>query len=172
MPDDTCRTADDKCEVSQGRIVGHDSNRVIDDSTNDKIGILFHEGTGAADRPCQVACDRHSLPCSLKTPQKAPTKPIRNQRKACCRWQLGHQRPSRRVANEADPRQVVRFPTTLATSRSTRLRRQARATGELGAANVVLSFEQFLRMGDLVRGWYGPSLGLAVLFAPCYDCLS
>jgi hypothetical protein len=53
------------------------------------------------------------------------------------------------------PRRVVRFPTTLATIRSTRSRRQARATGELGAANVVLSFEQFLRMGDLVRGWCG-----------------
>ena len=36
-------------EVSQGRIVGHDSIRVIDDSTNDKIGILSHEGMDAAD---------------------------------------------------------------------------------------------------------------------------
>src|SRR5271157_3951115 len=72
MADDKRRIADDKCEVSQGRIVGHDSNRVIDDSTNDKIGILSHERRSAADRPCQVACDRHSLPCSLKTPQKVP----------------------------------------------------------------------------------------------------
>jgi hypothetical protein len=29
------------------------------------------EEAGAADRPCQVACDRHSLPCSLTMPQKA-----------------------------------------------------------------------------------------------------
>ncbi|MBV8312237.1 MAG: hypothetical protein JO344_17795 [Planctomycetaceae bacterium] len=70
------------------------------------------------------------------------------------------------MANEPIRGRVVQFPTTLATIRSTRSRRHARATGGLGAANVVLSFEQFLRMGDLVRGWYGPSLGLAVLFAP------
>jgi hypothetical protein len=75
-------------------------------------------------------------------------------------------RAPQKAPNEADPRRVVRFSTTLATIRSTRSRRQARATGELGAANVVLSFEQFLRIGDLVRGWHGPSLGLAVLFAP------
>jgi len=30
-------------EVSHGRIVGHDSNRVIDDSTNDKIGMMCME---------------------------------------------------------------------------------------------------------------------------------
>ena len=74
--------------------------------------------------------------------KRRQTKPHRNQRKACYRWRLSHRRPSLRVANEADPRRVVRFPTTLATIRSTRSRRQARATGELGAANVVLSFEQ------------------------------
>ena len=42
-------------EVSQGRIVGQDSNRVIDDSTNDTIGILSHEGMDATDRPYQGA---------------------------------------------------------------------------------------------------------------------
>jgi hypothetical protein len=79
MADDKCRMADEKpavnsggcvegessepmSEVSQGRIVGHDTNRVIDDSKNDKNGILSHEGTDAADRPCQGACVRHSLP--------------------------------------------------------------------------------------------------------------
>jgi hypothetical protein len=89
MADDTCRMADDRCEVrsggcgegesgeptpevSQGRIVGYDSNRVIDDSMNDKIGILSHEETDAAERPCQGAGDRQSLPGGLKTPQKAP----------------------------------------------------------------------------------------------------
>jgi len=57
MASHECRVAEDGCEmrsggcgdgerskptqgVSQGPIVGHDSNRVIDDSTNDKIGIL------------------------------------------------------------------------------------------------------------------------------------
>ncbi len=72
MADDKRRMADDKCEVSQGRIVGHDSNRVIDDSKNDKNGILSHEETDAADRPCQGACVRQSLPGGVKTSQKTP----------------------------------------------------------------------------------------------------
>src|SRR5271157_6047845 len=88
MADGRGRMADDRCEVrsggcgegesgeptpevSQGRIVGYDSNRVIDDSMNDNIGILSHEGTDAADRPCQGVGDRQSLPGGLKTPQKA-----------------------------------------------------------------------------------------------------
>ena len=83
---DGCRTGDDRCEVrsggcgdgesgqptpevNQGRIVGHDSNRVIDDSTNDTIGILSHEGMDATDRPYQGACDRQSLPSGVKTPE-------------------------------------------------------------------------------------------------------
>jgi hypothetical protein len=83
MADDGCRTGNDGCEVrsggcgdgesdqptpevSQGRIVGHDSNRVIDDSTNDKIGILSHKGMDATDRPYQGACDRQSLPSGVK----------------------------------------------------------------------------------------------------------
>ena len=40
-------------EVIQGPIVGQDSNRVIDDSTNDTVGILAYEGTDATDRPKQ-----------------------------------------------------------------------------------------------------------------------
>src|SRR5271157_5159725 len=88
MADGGCRMADDKpavnsggCvegessesmpEVSQGRILGHDSNRVIDDSTNDKIGILSHEGMDATDRPYQGACDRQSLPSGVKTRENA-----------------------------------------------------------------------------------------------------
>ena len=59
-------------EVSQGLIVGYDSNRVIDHTTNDKIGILSHEGMDAADQPCRDDCDRQSLPTGLKTPQNAP----------------------------------------------------------------------------------------------------
>ena len=86
MADDGCRTADDGCEVrsggcgdgesgqptpevSQGRIVGQDSNRVIDDSTNDTIGILSHEGMDATGRPYQGDCDRQSLPSGVKTPE-------------------------------------------------------------------------------------------------------
>ena len=54
---------------SSGPIVGHDSNRVIDDSTNDKIGILSHEGMDATDRPYLGACDRQSLPSGVKIPE-------------------------------------------------------------------------------------------------------
>ena len=70
MADDRGQMVDDGCEVrsggcgdgesgetmpegSQSPIVGYDSNRVIDDSMNDKIGILSHEGTDATDRPYQ-----------------------------------------------------------------------------------------------------------------------
>ena len=66
MADDGCKVRSGGCddgesgetmpEVSQGRIVGHDSDRVIDDSTNDKIGILSHEGMDATDRPYLGAC--------------------------------------------------------------------------------------------------------------------
>ena len=86
MVDDGCRTGDDGCEVrlggcgdgesgqptpevSQGPIVGLDSDRVIDDSTNDTIGILSHEGTDATDRPYLGGCDRQSPPSSVKTPE-------------------------------------------------------------------------------------------------------
>ena len=61
-------------EVSQGRIVGYDSNRVIEHTTYDKNGILSHEGTGAADRPCQGDCLRQSrrsvFPNNLIAPDK------------------------------------------------------------------------------------------------------
>ena len=78
MPDDACEVRSAGCgdgqdgettpEVSQSPIVGYDSNRVIDDSTNDTIGILSYEGTDATDRPYQGACDRRqSLPSGVKT---------------------------------------------------------------------------------------------------------
>ena len=78
MADDACEVRSGWCddgqdgetmpEVSQGRIEGHDSNRVIDDSTNDTIGTLSYEGTDATDRPYQGACDRRqSLPSGVKT---------------------------------------------------------------------------------------------------------
>ena len=79
MADDGCKVRSGGCddgesgqptpEVSQGQIVGLDSNRVIDDSTNDKIGILSHEGIDATDRPYLGACDRQSLPSGVKIPE-------------------------------------------------------------------------------------------------------
>ncbi len=94
MADDECQMADDECQVAEGElqvaggcdegqssepmtegssgpIVGHDSNRVIADSTTDKIGILSHEGTDATDRQYQGACDRQSLPSGVKTRENA-----------------------------------------------------------------------------------------------------
>jgi hypothetical protein len=91
MTDGGCRTGDEGCEVSSGgcgdgqsgettpevsqsRIVGYDSNRVIDDSTNDKNGILSHEGTHAAGQPGQGDGFGQCLPDEVTTPQKAPNK--------------------------------------------------------------------------------------------------
>ena len=59
---------------SSGPIVGYDSDRVIDDSTNNKIGILSHEGTDATDRPYQGDCDRQSVLSGVKTREKVQNK--------------------------------------------------------------------------------------------------
>jgi hypothetical protein len=86
--DDECRMADDGCQMandegqssgpltedSSDPVVGHDSNRVIDDSTNDKIGILSHEGAHAAGQPGQGDGAGQCLPDGVTTPQKAPNK--------------------------------------------------------------------------------------------------
>ena len=79
MADDGCEVRSGGCgdgqdgetmpEVSQGRIVGLDSDRVIDDSTNDTIGIVSHEGMDATDRPYLGTCDRQSLPSGVKMPE-------------------------------------------------------------------------------------------------------
>jgi hypothetical protein len=71
MADDECQMADDECrmaegcdgernnepmtEESSGPVVGYDSNRVIDDSANDKIGILSHHGAHPAEQPGEGA---------------------------------------------------------------------------------------------------------------------
>ncbi len=90
MAEDEWQMANDECQVAEGEpqeaggcdegqssepmtegwaglVVGYDSNRVIDDSANDKMGILSHEGTDATDRPYQGAGDRQSLPAGVKT---------------------------------------------------------------------------------------------------------
>jgi len=91
MADDGCRMADDACElrsggcgggqdgetmpeVSQGPIVGHDSQRVTEDATDDKIGTLSHEGAHAAGQPGQGDGVGQCLPDDVTTPQKAPNK--------------------------------------------------------------------------------------------------
>jgi len=82
MADEQCEVMSGGCdegessepipELSLGRVGGQDSNRVIDDSTKDKIGVLSHGGTDAADRPGQSDGVRQSLPGGVKMPQKAP----------------------------------------------------------------------------------------------------
>jgi hypothetical protein len=61
-------------EGSSGPFVGHDSNRVIDDSTNDKNGILSHEAAHAAGQPGQGDGVGQCLLDNVTTPQKAPKK--------------------------------------------------------------------------------------------------
>jgi len=86
MADDQSEVESDGCdagkssepmpEQSLGRVAGHNSHRVIENSTNDKIGILSHggTGTGATDRPGQGDDAGQCLPDDVKTPQKAPHK--------------------------------------------------------------------------------------------------
>ncbi|HMF38782.1 MAG TPA: hypothetical protein VKF17_19240, partial [Isosphaeraceae bacterium] len=82
MADEPCEVGASGCDEGQssepmavgssGPVVGHNCDAVIDDSTNDKIGLLSHEGTDPTDRPGRSAGVRQSLPCGVKTPQKAP----------------------------------------------------------------------------------------------------
>ncbi len=98
MADDEWQMADDECQVAEGElqleaggcdegqssepmtegcsgpVVGHGSNRVIDGSTNDKNGILSHEGAHAAGQPGQGDGAAQCLPDDVATPQKAPNK--------------------------------------------------------------------------------------------------
>jgi len=89
MADDECQVADEQCEVesggcderessepmaerSSGPLVGQNSHRVIEDSTNEKIGISSHVGTDAADGVSQGDGLEHGLVCGVKTLQKTP----------------------------------------------------------------------------------------------------
>src|SRR5208337_4003972 len=98
MADDGCQVAggelkmgDEQCEVEAGGcdegqssepmtegssdpVVGYASTRVVDDSTNDKNGILSHEGAHAAGQPGQGDGVGQFLPDDVTTPQKAPNK--------------------------------------------------------------------------------------------------
>jgi hypothetical protein len=91
MADDRVQMANERCDAQAcgydegqnsepmtegrlGQIVGQDSNLVIVGSTNDKIGILSHEGTDAADRVCQADGVGQCID-GVRTPKKAPNKP-------------------------------------------------------------------------------------------------
>ncbi len=93
---DVGESSEPMAEGSFGPVVGHDSHGVIEESTNDKMAILSHEGEHAAGQPgqgdgggqcllqskienrkskisvCQGDGLEQSLDCGVKTPQKAP----------------------------------------------------------------------------------------------------
>ena len=71
---DEGQSSEPMTEASSGPIVGHDSHRVIEDSTNDKIGILSHEGVHAAGQPGQGDGVGQCLSDDVTTPQKSPNK--------------------------------------------------------------------------------------------------
>ena len=71
---DEGQSSEPMTEGSSGPFVGHDSNRVIDDSTNDNKGILSHEGAHAAGQPGQGDGVGQCLPDDVRTPPKAPNK--------------------------------------------------------------------------------------------------
>ena len=61
-------------EGSSGPVVGHDSQHVTEDATDDKNGILSHEGAHAAGQLGQGDGVGQCLPDDRTTPQKAPNK--------------------------------------------------------------------------------------------------
>ena len=71
---DEGQSSEPMTEGSSGPVVGYDSTRVIDDSTNDKNGILSHEGAHAAGQPGQGDGVGQCLPDDVTMPQKAPNK--------------------------------------------------------------------------------------------------
>ncbi len=71
---DERQSSEPMTEASSEPIVGHDSNRVIEDSTNDTIGVLSHEGAHAAGQPGQGDGGGQCLPDDVTKPQKAPNK--------------------------------------------------------------------------------------------------
>src|SRR5271157_3454870 len=69
--------------------------------------------------------------------KKRRTKPNWNRRKTLIHKDLDHKMPSRRSANEANPRRVGRLSTAQAMIGLKRLCRRTRAAGRIGAAKVV-----------------------------------
>ena len=67
---DQGQSSEPMTEGSSGPIVGYDSTHVIDDSTNDKNGILSYEGAHAAGQPGQGDGIGQCLPDDVTTPQK------------------------------------------------------------------------------------------------------
>ena len=71
---DEGQSSEPMTEGSSGPVVGYDSQRVTEDATDDKNGILSHEGAHAAGQPAQGDGVGQCLPDDMTTPQKAPNK--------------------------------------------------------------------------------------------------
>ncbi len=71
---DEGQSSEPMTEGSSGPVVGHDSQRVTEDATDDKIAILSHEGAHAAGQPGQDDGAGQCLPDDVTWPQKAPNK--------------------------------------------------------------------------------------------------
>jgi hypothetical protein len=71
---DEGQSSEPMTEGSSGPVVGYDSQRVTEDATDDKNGILSHEGKHAAGQPAQGDGVGQCLPDDMTTPQKAPNK--------------------------------------------------------------------------------------------------
>src|SRR5271166_3125510 len=71
---DQGQSSEPMTEGSSGPVVGYDSQRVTEDATDDKNGILSHEGAHAAGQPAQGDGVGQCLPDDVTTPQKAPNK--------------------------------------------------------------------------------------------------
>jgi len=71
---DQGQSSEPMTEGSSGPVVGHDSQRVTEDATNDKNGVLSHEGAHAAGQPGQGDGVGQCLPDDVTTPPKAPNK--------------------------------------------------------------------------------------------------
>ncbi|MGZ3431226.1 MAG: hypothetical protein ACXWN0_05675 [Isosphaeraceae bacterium] len=71
---DEGQSSEPMTEGSSGPVVGHDSQRVTEDATDDKIGTLSHEGAHAAGQPGQGDGVGQCPPDDVTTPQKAPNK--------------------------------------------------------------------------------------------------
>ena len=72
--------ADGKCQMTDGEVeatdlvVGQDSNLILEESPNDKIGILSHEEMDTAEHAGQGPDEQQSPACSLTVPEKAQNK--------------------------------------------------------------------------------------------------
>ncbi len=98
---DEGQSSEPMTERSSGPVVGHDSNRVIDDSTNDKNGILSHPGAHAAGQLGQGAGVGLCLLDDVTMPQKAPHKAKLESKQDLESQELKSETAGRRGGNKA-----------------------------------------------------------------------